>query len=381
MTKSIIIASLLIILSACSTTKDGKSTNQNTILPEISTPMPAHPKNVILMIGDGMGLTQITAGMISNGYHLNLEKIKTIGLHKSYSFNDLITDSAAGATAFSIGRKSFNGAIGVGPDTLAYITILEEAEEKGMATGLIATSTIVHATPAAFIAHNWSRNDYEGIALDFLQTDIDCFIGGGKKYFNRRKDEKDLIEGLKKKGYQVSDFIDGDIQSLKIDKDRLAYFTSDGDPLPAAQGRDYLDPASKKAIDFLSQKNKGFFMMIEGSQIDWGGHSNMQDYIISEMLDFDKTVGNVLDWAKKDGNTLVVITADHETGGFAINPGSTRDSIVGKFTTDKHTGTLIPVFAFGPGEEMFNGFFENTAIYAKMRAALGWPAQESARKK
>ena len=111
--------------------------------------------------------------------------------------------------------------------------------------------------------------------------------------------------------------------------------------------------------------------MIEGAQIDWGGHANDANYIISEMLDFDKSVGAVLDWAEKDGETLVIVTADHETGGFSINLGTTQDTMVTEFTTDYHTAEMIPVFAYGPGSENFSGIYENTAIYGKIKKALG----------
>ncbi|MFZ1790482.1 MAG: alkaline phosphatase [Saprospiraceae bacterium] len=151
------------------------------------------PKNIILMIGDGMGLTQITAAMISNGYKLNLEKMPITGFHKSYSSDDLITDSAAGATSFACGVKTYNAAIGVTDDTLAVQTILEEAQDAGKETGVVVTSTIVHATPASFISHNRNRNNYEEIAEDILDCKADYLIGGGKKYFDRRKDEKNIL--------------------------------------------------------------------------------------------------------------------------------------------------------------------------------------------
>jgi alkaline phosphatase len=121
--------------------------------------------------------------------------------------------------------------------------------------------------------------------------------------------------------------------------------------------------------------DKGFFLMIEGAQIDWGGHANSSSYIISEMIDFDDTIGAVLDFAKEDGETLVIVTSDHETGGFAINPGSTMDKIKAGFTTEYHTGTLIPVFAYGPGASLFGGIYENTDIYHKMKAAFGFTDQ------
>ncbi|MEZ4985473.1 MAG: alkaline phosphatase [Saprospiraceae bacterium] len=146
--------------------------------PTISYPI---ARNIILLIGDGMGLTQISAGLYSNDDYLNLERFPVVGLHKSHSSNNLVTDSAAGATAFSCGVKTYNGAIAVDPDTMVLRTILEEAEQRGKATGMVTSSTIVHATPASFIAHVKQRSMYEDIALDFLDTEIDFFVGGGKK--------------------------------------------------------------------------------------------------------------------------------------------------------------------------------------------------------
>ncbi len=333
------------------------------------------PKNIILMIGDGMGISQITAGMIINGNQLALEKFPVTGLHKCNSADNLITDSAAGATAFACGQKTYNSAIAVNTDTLPLKTILEEAEDKGLATGMVATSTIVHATPACFIAHNKYRRNYEEIAEDFLKTDIDFFLAGGKRFFEKReKDNRNLISELKEKGYHISDFAQEKLRDLKINPDKpFGYFTDDGDPSKVREGRDYLPLASSKAISFLDKRGEnGFFLMIEGSQIDWGGHASDADYIITEMIDFDKAIANALEFAKADKETLIIVTADHETGGFAINPGSTRDSIIGGFTTMKHTGTLIPVFAYGPGAELFSGIYENTDIYHKMKACFGW---------
>ena len=335
------------------------------------------PKNVILMIGDGMGITQITAGMYMNGNKLNLEKFTTIGLHKSYSADNLVTDSAAGATAFSAGIKTYNGAIGVDMDSNAVRTILEEAEQRGMPTGMVATSTIVHATPASFIAHQPSRKMYDEIAADFLNTEIDLFIGGGRNYFMAREDGRTLYQELEGRNYQMTDFLENEIDEVEIDRGKnFGYLTSNSDPVPAAMGRDYLVPASRVAVDFLEDRaatsGKGFFLMIEGSQIDWGGHSNESEYIISEMIDFDNAIGEVLKFADRDGETLVIVTADHETGGYAINPGSTMDTIVSGFTSDYHTAALIPVFAYGPGAELFAGIYENTAIYDKMRRAYGF---------
>ncbi|MEL7422814.1 MAG: alkaline phosphatase [Bacteroidota bacterium] len=372
---------LLSILAACNTPQNSSS-NSKQIPQEMSEYSPPieleeteRPKNIILMIGDGMGLTQITAGMYVNGNKLHLEEFPVVGLHKSHSSDNLVTDSAAGATAFSAGRKTYNGAIGVDPDTTSLYTILEEAEDQGMATGLVSTSTIVHATPASFIAHQPQRSMYEAIAADFLETEIDLFIGGGKKYFDRRKDNRDLLKELSSKGYYVSSYFEQKLTDLRPNPNKnLAFLTADSDPLTYEQGRTYLKPASEIACDFLDKRGAqgGFFLMIEGSQIDWGGHANNTNYIITEMIDFDNSIGAVLDFAKADGNTLVIVTADHETGGFAINPGSTQDSIIGAFTSDYHTAALIPVFAYGPGAQLFSGIYENTAIYHRMRQAFGF---------
>lgn len=365
--KNVLLGACLFMLMACSS-----QTGEKLFVPTQKPQQRA--KNIILLIGDGMGLTQISAGMYSNDNYLNLEQFKDIGLHKSYASDDLITDSAAGATAFACGKKTYNGAIGVDPDSNAMVTILEEAEAAGLATGLVATSTIVHATPASFIAHVTQRKKYEEIAAFFLETEIDYFVGGGKKYFDEREsDDRNLLEEFKGKGYQVSNYFEQDFSEINPNPNQnFAYLTSYDDPLPQSQGRDYLADASMKGLKFLNQhSDKGFFLMIEGSQIDWGGHANDADYIVSEMIEFDQVIGQVLDFAKKDGNTLVIVTADHETGGFAINPGSKMGELIPAFTSTYHTGTLIPVFAYGPGSELFQGMYENTHIYHKMKSALG----------
>lgn len=364
--RSLILCTILFSLATCQVQKP---------IVEQSFESGQKPKNVILMIGDGMGLTQISAAMYSHRNHLNLEQFKVIGFHKSFAKNNLITDSAAGGSAFACGKKTFNGAIGVDTDTIPMLNIIEEMESKGYATGLVATSTIVHATPAAFIAHEYSRERYEQIAADFLDVDIDLFIGGGKRYFdNRETDNRDLVRELKRKGYMVSDYFYNDIFNVRPELSKnFAFFTADKHPLSADAGREYLPHASKIATSFLSQRSdRGFFLMIEGSQIDWGGHANDANMVVKELLDFDKTLGKVLDFARKDGNTLVIVTADHETGGLAINPGSKMGRLKTKFTTNGHTAAMVPVFAYGPSSEIFAGIYDNTQIYHKIRAALGF---------
>jgi len=376
MYKSLAITSLIFFNSLSFTPNlDVKVNDEKVTADSLGNDQNPRPKNIILMIGDGMGVTQISAGMYMNGNKMNLEKFPVIGLHKTYSASSLITDSAAGATAFACGVKTYNGAIGVDIDTFAVPNIFEEAEKKGFATGIVSTSTIVHATPASFVAHQKFREMYEEIAADYLKLDVDFIIGGGKKYFDRRSsDERNLYKELEEKGYVVSDYFKEDLVSCQIPfSQNFAYFTADDDPLPYSSGRKYLRLASRMALSFLQkQPEKGFFLVIEGAQIDWGGHSNNSDYIVNEVIDFDKTIGEVLKFAAADRETLVIVTADHETGGYSILDGSSMGHLKTAFTTDYHTADLIPVFAYGPGARLFSGIYDNTDIHKKIRKALGF---------
>lgn len=326
-------------------------------------------KNIILLIGDGMGTAQIFAGLTANKGSLNIERCSYVGFHKNQAANAYVTDSGAGATALAIGHKSSNGSIGVDAKGVKHNSILETAEKNGKATGLVVTCSITHATPASFIAHQPSRQMVEEIAADFLKTDIDVFIGGGRKHFNQRNDHRNLIDELKTMGYQIANTIE---EVEKINTGKLAGFLSDGEPPKMSEGRgDQLLRSTLTTLKILSQNKNGFFLMVEGSQIDWGGHANDTQYIINEMLDFDQAIGAALDFAERDGNTLVIITADHETGGFSlINGDMDTGKVEGKFTTSGHTGTMIPVFAFGPGAEKFSGIYQNQLIYDKMMQAF-----------
>lgn len=327
------------------------------------------PKNVILMIGDGMGVAQVFAGVTANGGHLFLDNFKCVGFSKTQSSNNYITDSAAGGTALSTGKKTYNGAIGVNTDTVAIKTVLEMAEDKHLATGLVSTSAITHATPASFIAHQGSRGSYEDIAADFLKTDIDVFIGGGYKHFAQRADKRDLTKELQSKGYQVLRNME-DIAKVKSGK--LAGLTADEHNEVYPKRKMDLPLSTQTAINILDQNNNGFFMMVEGSQIDWGGHANNTIYIVNEMLDFDRTIGKALEFAAKDGETLIIVTADHETGGMAITGGDmTSGKVRAAYTSGDHTAVMVPVFAYGPGAENFTGIKENTDIAKNIMKLLG----------
>ena len=326
------------------------------------------PKNIILLIGDGMGVTQIFSGLTANKGHLFLENCKAIGFSETQSADNYITDSAAGGTALSTGKRTYNGAVAVDINKKPLKTILEAAEENGLATGLVSTSAITHATPAVFIAHQPQRNMYEEIAADFLKTNIDVFIGGGKDHFTKRKDGRNLVKELKAKGYRYEE----DINKIKrVKKGKLAALTADVHNPRIKERGDMLPIATKTAINILSKNKKGFFLMVEGSQIDWGGHANSAIYVVEEMLDFDRAIGKALEFAAKDGETLLVVTADHETGGMAITDGSIKNgNLTAAFPTHHHTAVMVPVFSYGPGAEEFTGIMKNTDIHDKMEKLL-----------
>jgi len=326
------------------------------------------PKNIILLIGDGMGVSQVFAGLTANKGRLNLENCRYIGFSKTQSADNYITDSAAGGTALACGVKTNNGAIGVDAAEKPVKSILEEAEQAGLATGLVSTSAITHATPASFIAHQSGRGQYDDIAADFLKTDIDVFIGGGLDHFTKRKDGRNLVDELKAKGYQFQTDMD---EIKRIDSGKLVGLTAPIHNGRLAERRDMLPVATETAIDILDNNKKGFFLMVEGSQIDWGGHAKNTVYVVEEMLDFDKTIGEALEFSAKNGETLIVITADHETGGMALTDGSMQmGAVQGAFPTGGHTSVMVPVFAYGPGADNFVGIMENTDIYVKMKKLL-----------
>ncbi|TFG89298.1 MAG: alkaline phosphatase, partial [Candidatus Atribacteria bacterium] len=285
--------------------------------------------------------------------------------------DNYITDSAAAGTANATGTKTKNGSIGVDSQGNPVTSILSIAEGKGLATGLVAVTSITDATPASFIAHDASRGNNENIARDFLDTDIDLFIGGGYNYFYSRSDNLNLIDSLKARGYEI-DTTMAMVTSSKSKK--IAGLVYPGAVPYRLNGRGNMLPAaSKKAIEVLSQNKNGFFLMIEGSHIDHGGHDNNSAVLVDEVLDFDEAVGVALDFARKDGNTLVVITADHETGGVTITGGDmSTHTVVLNFSAKGHTAVMVPVYAFGPGAENFTGIFDNTDLIKKFLSAYNF---------
>jgi len=321
-------------------------------------------RNVILMIGDGMGLYHQYAAYTANKGYLAIERCQYVGLTKTHSASSYITDSAAAGTAIACGEKTNNGVLGLRPDGTRLKSMLEYAADNNLATGIVVTCDVTHATPAAFVAHVDGRGETENIAIDFVRSKINVCIGGGRKYFENRADNKNLTDTMKAKGFRVAYTMDevkatqeGNLLALLADV-ALEPYPARGEMLPEAVNT---------AINILNRNKKGFFLMVEGSMIDWTAHGNDQENTVNEILDFDRAIKIAFDFAKRDGQTLVIVTADHETGGMGIADGNLQTGeLTATFASKGHTGVPVPVYAFGPGAEKFTGIFDNTEFLPKV---------------
>lgn len=320
-------------------------------------------KNVILLIGDGMGVSQFYSGITANK-GLNMEKVQFVGLAKTYSASSYITDSAAAGTALATGTKTNNGAIGVDENGNEVKSILEYAAENGLSTGVVASCAVTHATPASFVAHQLKRSMEEEIAVDFVNSDITLFIGGGRKYFDARSDDKDLITELEAKGFKVA----LDMENvMNTESGKLAALIADEHPAPYPERGEFLPESVGKALDLLNDNDEGFFLMVEGSQIDWAGHANETEYTINEVIDFDNAVKVAMDFADQNPGTLVVVTADHETGAMSITGGDlSKGEVNASWGSTGHSAIMVPVFSYGTAAIEFAGIYENTDIFNKI---------------
>ena len=325
-------------------------------------------KNVILMIGDGMGLEQLSTAWIVNNRHLNItDNFPYVGLQWTYSANKLVTDSAAAGTALATGSKTNNGMIAMSPDRQPLETLSEYAKSKGMKTGTSVVCRICDATPAVFSTHAAHRDSLYDITAQFVDSRLDFLFGGGLRWWENRPDGRDLTAEVEAKGYT---FVK-DVKALEAVKEGPVIALTSYMELPAALDREGAHQASvAKALELLDNK-KGFFLMVEGSCIDDYGHANKVGYVMEEIFDFDRTVGVVLEWAAKDGETLVIVTADHATGGMTLLDGNIAEQRVGvNFSNTGHNGVAIPVFAWGPRAEEFVGIYENAELSQKIKKII-----------
>lgn len=344
-------------------------------------------KNIIFYIGDGMGINQVTASRIksvgANG-HLWLDKFQVTGLVKVHSLDNLITDSAASATAMSTGYKTKNRMIACLPDSTMVKTVLEAAKDQDLSTGLIATSSITHATPACFATHVLQRNYHEEIARQLIFSGTDVLLGGGRQFFlpqddtvSARTNGLNLVQKAESNGYV---YVENKEQLMNVDNPKVLGLFQE-DELKFEAGEPSLADMTRKAVEILSKNKNGFFLMVEGSQIDWAGHENDFNKLLQRMLSFDKAVGVGVQFAKEHRNTLVVVTADHETGGLNIVGGPVDgDDLEISWQCGHHTGQMVPLFAEGPGAFEFTGVLDNTdipKIFAKLLGLRNFPEIKS----
>lgn len=321
-------------------------------------------KNVILMIGDGMGLVQVSAAWVANHGKLNIDNCTSTGFSRTWCANRLITDSGAAGTAMATGIKTNYHCISVDPQGNKLNSLTDLADANGLKTGIVVTCNLPDATPAVFCANNIDRDQEEAIAADYLNCNVDYLFGAGRERFNKRTDQRDLLAEMQQKGYQVCTTWD---ETSKIKSGKVFSVPSEGQLDYARERGDIFSKACLHAIGLLNQDKKGFFAMLEGSRIDDCGHFNDLPRLMEEVFDFDQSIGKVMQWAEKDGQTLVIVLADHETGGFTLLGGDIKTgNVSGNFSTKDHSGIMVPVYAYGPGAENFTGIYENTEVFNKI---------------
>ena len=326
-------------------------------------------KNIIFLIGDGMGLAHSYSAYTANHGKLNLFQMQNIGLSVTTAANAYGTDSAAGATAMATGEKTNNRHIGTDTSGKPLKSIMSFASEAGKKTAIIVSELITGATPSAFYAHQTERDESVAIANDLPEAGIDIIVGSGKNIMHSSFKGTSSYEKLQVKGYKYINTMD---ELLQSDADKIVAILDDSITRTVLNGRgNYLSSVFKKVTTILKKNPKGFFMMLEGSKIDGGGHSNNLPMLITESLDFDQVVGEALRFADEDGETLVVVTADHECGGLTLLDGNIeKGKVTAEFSTNDHTGIPVPVYAYGVHADEFRGIYQNTDLFKKMLSLL-----------
>lgn len=336
-------------------------------------------RNVIYMIGDGMGLAHVSMLAIEGGYAPTaFDRAQGIALISTYSADNRVTDSAAAGTALATGSKTGNSMLGCDLDGTPLRSVIQRAVQQGRPTGIAVSCYLQHATPAAFYAHVPDRGDAKAITRDLLASDIDVLIGGGRRWLARESPEGgSYLDAFRRRGYCVVDSLrkaDG------VHGGRLLGVLADKHLPKAAERGDYLARATGKALEILSNNadsvGRGFVLMVEGSLIDGAGHENNQAWLLDEMRDFERAVAVAMDFADRTPGTLVVVTADHETGGLAI-PSCDGDftrsesGIQYVFSSKSHTATYVPVYLYGAGAGRIAGMMDNTQLARRIMALLG----------
>ncbi len=332
---------------------------------------PQKAVNVIYMIGDGMALPQVYATMLATGEDLAFSQFPYTGVVDTRSKSNTITDSAAGGTALACDERTKNGMVGMNADSIPIPTVLDELAEQGKSTGIVVTCYAGHATPADFFAKVPKRSMYEEIAVQMAESDkLNVMIGGGRKHFINRSDSLNLIERMENElGWKVYDTL------ADIDTDCMKYavLAADGHLPKYPERGEFLPDGVRTALKTLEKDEDGFFLMVEGSQIDFACHAHDSVNMVDETVDFSNAVQVALDYAKEHGNTLVVVTADHETGGLTmIDRQGKYTNVSFDYSTGSHTCLPVMVYAYGPGAEQFTGWMQNNELKAKIMKACGF---------
>ena len=335
-------------------------------------------RSLIFLIGDGMGLSQVSMLQFERGDTLTaFDRAQNVALIRTGSANNRVTDSAAAGTALATGFKTDNGTLGQDPEGNPFESSMARAREKGMATGIVVTSYLQHATPAAFYAHVPDRNDTLSITRDLLASGVDVLFGGGRKALAEECPAGgSYLDAFRRRGYLVADSL---AEADTLTRGRVLCVVADC-ALPAAPGRgDFLPRATRCALRILSgeaaRRDRGFLLMVEGSQIDWAGHANDAAWMQAELRDFDRTVAAAMEYADRTPGTLVVVTADHETGGLSI-PSCEEDftrpdgGIYYHFSTGNHSATMVPVYLYGTGADRITGVMDNTELAHRIMQLL-----------
>ena len=352
-------------------------------------------KNIILLIADGMSLSQITAYRMMKGSlneRISMDNFPYSGIVLTHSYNAAVTDSASSATAYSTGFKTNNGVLGLDKDLNVLENLTETIDKFGFVSSLISTSEVTHATPAAFASHVDLRWKTDIISSQMIDSKVATILGGGRYFFipeeegGKREDGRNLLNEINQSHILLTQKNDLSNISSSLNKKVLGLFADEHLRDEDKKDNHKLEPSLAEMLEYsvsrsnllIDQSCAGFFVMAEGSQVDWAGHSNDFDYLIREMEDFDEAVDLALEIAKERKDTLVVVTSDHEVGGLLIEPSNpidnSLDEVKFSFNTavggGTHTGVPVPVYAYGPGSENFTGTLDNTDIYYAMLAAL-----------
>lgn len=341
-----------LVLVSCSAQHYAANLTGNNAVAVAVPATPAPARNVVLMIGDGMGAEHVWAAWLANGGQLNITTLPVTGFSVTTSASHLITDSAAGGTAIACGCKTRNGQLGITADGEPVDSLAVRMKRAGKAAGLVVTKSITDATPAAFYAHVKSRSNTAAIADALVKSDFEVIVGGGSADFSAAQ------------------------RAALEEKCSLFELAAPGNCVAAEKRPGWLAGRVQDALDVLSKDKDGFFLMVEGSKIDTEAHINSLSGTVQETLDFDQAVGVVIRWMKKHPDTLLVVTADHQTGGLSLLGGDKAGrEVKGHFSTLRHSGVAVPVYAAGAGASAFVGVQENTAFFNKIQEAAGLGAR------